>query len=108
MVIPAPAIRVHVDTSVFGGVFDFEFDIASREFFKQVADGRFVVVTSAVIDDEIRFAPAPVRELYALVAPLAEVVAITPGRSTWRKRISRRAPSRRTPAMMRFTLRWQP
>ena len=31
-----PPIRVYADTSVFGGVFDEEFQVASRTFFEQV------------------------------------------------------------------------
>lgn len=32
-------IRIYVDTSVFGGVFDNEFDLASQKFFDQVKRG---------------------------------------------------------------------
>ena len=30
------SLRVYVDTSVFGGVYDAEFELASRRFFEQV------------------------------------------------------------------------
>lgn len=39
-------LRVYADTSVFGGVFDQEFEIASRVFFEQVKQGLFRLVTS--------------------------------------------------------------
>lgn len=44
-----PPIRVYADTSVFGGVFDSEFQSASRTFFDQVRGGRFQHVTSALV-----------------------------------------------------------
>jgi hypothetical protein len=40
-------IKTYVDTSVFGGVFDDEFDVASQRFFKQVKQEEFILVTSA-------------------------------------------------------------
>lgn len=42
------AYRVYADTSIFGGVFDMEFTVASQTFFNQVGD-RFVLVTSALV-----------------------------------------------------------
>lgn len=44
-------IRVYADTSVFGGAFDEEFQAASRTFFDQVRNGRFKLVTSALVQD---------------------------------------------------------
>lgn len=41
-------VRVYADTSVFGGVFDTEFEEPSREFFRQVVTGRFELITSAI------------------------------------------------------------
>ena len=46
------AIRVYADTSVFGGVFDLGIDRASLEFFEQIGQGRFELVTSNVVADE--------------------------------------------------------
>lgn len=45
--------RVYVDTSVFGGVFDEEFQKASQGFFDQIRGGQFNLVTSAVVEQEI-------------------------------------------------------
>ncbi len=50
-------IRVYADTSVFGGVYDTEFDTPGRIFFDQVKSGRFSLVISAVVQDEIETAP---------------------------------------------------
>ena len=49
----AHAIRVYADTSVFDGVFDEEFRTASELFFAQVRSGRFQLVTSAIVQEEI-------------------------------------------------------
>jgi len=35
--------RVYVDTSVFGGVFDTEFQRASQDFFDQIKNGQFTL-----------------------------------------------------------------
>jgi hypothetical protein len=52
-----PAIRVYVDTSVFGGVFDADFARATKRFFVEVASGRFLLVVSLIVADEIMDAP---------------------------------------------------
>jgi len=44
-------IRIYSDTSVYGGVFDSGIDVASREFFEQVKNGYFELVTSSVVAD---------------------------------------------------------
>lgn len=54
-------IRVYADTSVFGGVFDDIFAGPSRTFFEQVREGRFELVSSVVVRDEIASAPERVR-----------------------------------------------
>lgn len=56
--------RVYADTSIFGGVFDDEFAAPSRIFFDQVASGRFVLVTSALVQAELDVAPDEVRQLF--------------------------------------------
>ena len=50
-------IRVYADASVYGGAFDEEFDAASREFFAAVRAGRFQLVVSTVVRDELKEAP---------------------------------------------------
>ncbi len=42
-------IRVYADTSVFGGVYDPEFQTASQAFFEDVTQQRFALVTSAIV-----------------------------------------------------------
>ena len=69
--------RVYADTSVFGGVFDEKFATPSRRFFDQVRAGRFHLVISALVEEELAAAPPQVRELYDEMLALAEVVGIT-------------------------------
>lgn len=70
-------IRVYVDTSVFGGVFDEEFAGASQTFFDHVRNGGFSLVTSAIVQEEIAPAPIEVRELFDEMLGLAEIVDIS-------------------------------
>jgi predicted nucleic acid-binding protein len=56
-------LRVYVDTSVFGGVADEEFAEPSKRFFVMVAKGRFLVLVSQVVLDELVDAPAAVQEV---------------------------------------------
>ncbi|MCR4315659.1 MAG: hypothetical protein NUW37_04835 [Planctomycetes bacterium] len=58
-------ILVYADTSVYGGVFDDEFDGPSLTFFGQVREGRFRLCISPVVEEEIAFAPGKIREFFA-------------------------------------------
>ena len=57
-------LRVYVDTSVFGGAFDEEFRTPSQEFFAQGRAGRFELVVSSLVEDELALAPSVVRALF--------------------------------------------
>ena len=70
-------IRVYADTSVFGGVFDAEFQTDSRMFFDQVELGRFQLVVSAIIEQELMSAPKEVRAFFDHVLPMAERVTVS-------------------------------
>ena len=56
-----PVVRVYADSSVYGGAFDEEFSGPSRRFFDQVRSGRFELVISPIVADELTGAPADVR-----------------------------------------------
>lgn len=72
-------IRVYADTSVFGGVFDDEFKHASVKFFDAVRHGRFELVVSPRVRDEIMDAPEDVRDLFnEMLADYAVLISITP------------------------------
>lgn len=70
-------IRVYADTSVFGGVFDDEFNEESKAFFEQVRSGHFVLVTSAVVEAEMATAPAFVREFFEEMLGFAQIADVT-------------------------------
>jgi predicted nucleic acid-binding protein len=71
-------IRVYADTSVYGGVFDEEFAKPSKAFFDRVRQGRFRLVVSAIVLDEIGPAPELVRALLEEMLSIAEVIAVSP------------------------------
>lgn len=69
--------RVYVDTSVFGGVFDDEFQRASQDFFEQVEEGQFVLITSAVVQEEVAPAPQRIKDFFDKMLPYAEILDVT-------------------------------
>lgn len=75
-VVPKKQIRVYVDTSVFGGVFDEEFDRASKTFFDEVRAGRFVLLTSELVAEEISEAPSQVQTFFDEMLIDGEVVPV--------------------------------
>ena len=72
-----PILRVYADTSVFGGVFDEEFEEASQAFFDMVRHGSFYLLTSVVVQEEIEPAPVEVQELFEDMLNFAEIVDIS-------------------------------
>ncbi len=68
---------VYADTSVFDGVFVAEFSAPSRRFFEEVDAGKFVLMISPVVEEEIRSAPDVVQELFAAYDQTARVEQIT-------------------------------
>ncbi len=68
--------RIYLDTSVFGGVFDDEFKKISQTLFHQIREGQFSLVTSAIVQEEINYAPAKVRDFFERQLPLAEIVDV--------------------------------
>jgi predicted nucleic acid-binding protein len=69
--------KVYADTSVFGGVFDEEFERPSRAFFDAVRDDRFLLVTSELVRQEVKAAPQSVQNLFHEMLPLADIAEIT-------------------------------
>lgn len=55
-------MRIYIDTSVVGGVFDEEFAEATQSFFAKVDDGVFILVVSEVLNIELERAPEHVRD----------------------------------------------
>jgi predicted nucleic acid-binding protein len=55
--------RIYLDTSVYGGYFDFEFEVWTKMLFSQIANNEFLVLYSYLIELEISFAPEQVQLL---------------------------------------------
>lgn len=69
--------RVYVDSSVFGGLFDREFAADSRTFFEQVQAGRFKLLSSFLVSDELERAPDAVREFFDSMLSTTELVRVS-------------------------------
>lgn len=55
--------RIYLDTSVFGGYFEPEFELWSKILFDKIQKGQYKLLLSLVIDIELTNAPLHVREL---------------------------------------------
>ena len=71
------SITVYADTSVFGGVFDQEFQNASSAFFKAITHKKFQLVTSEVVAEEIQAGPDKVQALFTECLPLAKIAEVS-------------------------------
>ena len=72
------AIRAYLDTSVFGGQFDVEFERPTRLFFEAVLAGRVVPLLSDTLAAEMGRAPEQVRALLtALERVSVEAIPLT-------------------------------
>jgi len=69
-------IRVYADTSVFGGIFDEEFDRASKRFFQEVLSNKFVLVTSELVRQEISAGPERVQQYFEEMLAYCEIAEI--------------------------------
>jgi len=55
--------RLYIDTSVFGGYFDEEFAEHTIPLFNRIFEEEFIILYSAVTEDELESAPEKVKEL---------------------------------------------
>lgn len=70
--------RVYADTSVYGGVADEEFaQPPSQAFFDEVREGRFRLVISALVREELQGAPGEIHLLFEEMRGAAEIADIT-------------------------------
>ena len=69
--------RVYADTSVFGGMFDEEFETASKVFFDAVKKGTFKLITSELVREEIQVGPQKVLDIFEEFLVIAEIAEIT-------------------------------
>jgi len=70
-------MKIYADTSVFGGLFDKEFAEPTRQLFAEIDTGRFILVTSAIVEAEIEPAPDRIRDFFARYESIAEIAQVT-------------------------------
>ncbi|MFM8331133.1 MAG: type II toxin-antitoxin system VapC family toxin [Candidatus Methylumidiphilus sp.] len=70
-------MRIYADTSVFAGMFDKEFAEPTKQLFSEIDAGRFVIVTSAIVEAEIEPAPPKIRDFFSRYEAIAEIAQVT-------------------------------
>ena len=55
--------RIYLDTSVFGGYYDTEFEEFTRPLFNRIKRGEFKILLSAILQRELQNAPEKVQKL---------------------------------------------
>lgn len=55
--------RIYLDTSVFGGYFELEFELWTKILFDRIAKGEYKILVSRLTDIELENAPKRVRDL---------------------------------------------
>jgi predicted nucleic acid-binding protein len=58
-------LRIYIDTSVFGGCFDEEFEHESRALFREIKSGKFKLIISPVVIRELEKAPSKIQSILA-------------------------------------------
>jgi len=61
-------LRLYIDTSVFDGCFDEEFEVASKRVVQLIQSRRCTGLVSEIVINEIQKAPEPVRHLFESLA----------------------------------------
>jgi len=56
--------KIYIDTSVFGGYFDKEFDVDTKQFFNKVINDKITIIVSDVVTSELENAPDNVKAFY--------------------------------------------
>lgn len=69
--------KIYIDTSVLGGYFDIEFDVATRRLFDEVKKGEYKVVVSNITEAELLNAPERVKTLLNDLNIDYEVISLT-------------------------------
>mgnify|MGYP001362440521 CR=1 FL=1 len=70
--------RIYLDTSIFGGYFDEEFQLYTKLLFGKLNSGEYKVLFSRLIEYELSLAPQKVRALFnRLPGSILEVIELT-------------------------------
>ena len=56
-------LRIYLDTSVFGGYYDDEFQAFTKPLFERINNGEFKIIFSTMLETEIEFSPEKVRNI---------------------------------------------
>ncbi|MEA3497109.1 MAG: PIN domain-containing protein [Bacteroidota bacterium] len=56
-------LRLYLDTSVFGGYFDTEFEQYTKPLFERISNDEFIVLFSTITQNELENAPEKVKKL---------------------------------------------
>lgn len=71
--------RFYIDTSVFGGMFDKEFETETKLLFEKVKQGEIICVYSNLTESELSNAPEKVRKFFENIPDnLKEKLTVTP------------------------------
>jgi hypothetical protein len=71
--------KLYIDTSVFGGYFENEFQIWSRKLIEQIFEGVYTAIISDITLAELESAPINVRDLAdRIISENAEFVTAFP------------------------------
>jgi predicted nucleic acid-binding protein len=72
-------LKIYLDTSILGGYFDDEFATESKILIDQCIQGKFIILLSEVVLEELRLAPDEVKDkLMLLPQDKIEILKITP------------------------------
>ena len=70
--------RIYIDTSVFGGYFDKEFENEAKPFFQKILENRIKVIVSEILELELYRAPHYIHDFFESIPDeLAERVELT-------------------------------
>lgn len=67
--------KLYLDTSVFGGFFDSEFEKWTKILFERILEGQYIILYSKLTDAELTPAPKKVRDL-VLTIPESQIETI--------------------------------
>ena len=56
-------LRIYLDTSVFGGYFDDEFQEFTKPLFERIYNGEFTIIFSTMLETELQYSPDKVHEI---------------------------------------------
>jgi len=70
--------RIYIDTSVYGGYFDKEFEIETKPFFEKVFEKKIKILISEILELELYRAPQYIQDFFESLPPeLIERVEMT-------------------------------